>query len=325
MATRKVTINRENKDRLFNFIFGRKENQKWTLQLYNAVNHSNYRKPDEIKFNTLDNFLYVSMKNDTSFIFAGCMNLFEHQSTYNPNMPLRLMQYIAQLYDRYIAENKLDKYGKTLIELPVPRLVVFYNGEDSIQDEVTLRLSDSFDERLRKKSDIEVTVKMLNINAGHNKELMGACKPLSEYSWFVERIKQNNITNSLEDSVTLAIQAMPDSFEIKAFLKAHMAEVNNMLQMEYQEKNAKDLIAKANFKKGKEEGKKEGADKHLIQQICKKLSKGKDADTIADELEEELSVVQEIVDIAEAYAPVYDADKVFEEYCRSKEPVKRGN
>ncbi len=97
-------------------------------------------------------------------------------------MPLRLMQYIAQLYDRYIAENKLDKYGKTLIELPVPRLVVFYNGEDSIQDEVTLRLSDSFDERLRKKSDIEVTVKMLNINAGHNKELMGACKPLSEYS-----------------------------------------------------------------------------------------------------------------------------------------------
>lgn len=79
MATRKVTINRENKDRLFNFIFGRKENQKWTLQLYNAVNHSNYRKPDEIKFNTLDNFLYVSMKNDTSFIFAGCMNLFEHQ------------------------------------------------------------------------------------------------------------------------------------------------------------------------------------------------------------------------------------------------------
>ena len=253
MATTKVKINRENKDRLFNFIFGRKENKKWTLQLYNAVNHSDYKMASDIRFNTLDNFLYVSMKNDTSFLFAGCMNLFEHQSSYNPNMPLRLMQYIAQLYERYVVENNLDKYGSTLIELPVPKLVVFYNGEDQIDDEVTLKLSDSFDEKIRDKADIEVKVMMLNINAGHNNELMAACKPLSEYSWFVETIRRHNTTQSLEDSVTIAIQGMPDSFEIKEFLKAHMAEVNNMLQMEYQEKNAKDLIAKSNYKKGRAE------------------------------------------------------------------------
>lgn len=274
MSKKKVTINRENKDRLFNFIFGRKENRKWTLQLYNAVNHSSYRNSSEIRFNTLDNFLYVSMKNDTSFLFAGCMNLFEHQSTYNPNIPLRLMQYIAQLYEGYIVDNKLDKYGETLIELPVPRLVVFYNGEEDIQDEVLLKLSDSFDKRLCEKADIEVKVRMLNINAGHNKDLMEACKPLSEYSWFVETIRQHKKTMSLEDSVTQAIQGMPDSYEIKSFLKLHLAEVNSMLSMEYQEKNAKDLIAKANFKKGKESRDKE--------KITEMLKDGKTPEAIAD-------------------------------------------
>ena len=99
-----ISVSREHKDRLFNFIFGRPENKKWTLSLYNAVNGSSYDDETEIEFNTLEEYLYVHMKNDTSFLFVGYLSLYEHQSTYNPNMPLRMMQYISAVYDGYIIQ-----------------------------------------------------------------------------------------------------------------------------------------------------------------------------------------------------------------------------
>ncbi len=252
----KITINRENKDRLFNFIFGREENKKWTLELYNAVNKSDYKDESQIEFNTLDNFLYVSMRNDTSFIFSGSMSLYEHQSTYNPNIPLRFLQYVSQLYEKYINENELNKYGSKLVKLPVPKLVVFYNGTKELADETILKLSDSFDDDIRDKTDIEVVVRMYNINFGHSNDLMKACKPLYEYSGFVSRIRNNGM--NMVDAVTNAITEMPDDYVLKPFLSKHMSEVTNMLQMEYQEKQAKDLIARASRREGKEEGLVEG-------------------------------------------------------------------
>ncbi len=95
------------KDRLFRFIFGQEENRAWTLSLYNAVNDSAYMDANQITITTIQDILYLSMKNDTSFMMTGCMNLYEQQSSYNPNMPLRQMQYAAGLYEKYIKENKL--------------------------------------------------------------------------------------------------------------------------------------------------------------------------------------------------------------------------
>ena len=107
------------------------------------------------------------------------MNLYEQQSTYNPNMPVRLMQYAGNLYEKYIRQTKQNKFGKKLMHLPAPRLVVFYNGTDEQPEEKILKLSDSFPDGAL--SDIEVTVHMINVNYGKNQELMDACKPLAEY------------------------------------------------------------------------------------------------------------------------------------------------
>ncbi len=244
-----VTINREHKDRLFNFIFGTEANRKWTLQLYNAVNGSDYEDETQIAFNTLQNYLYVSMKNDTSFVIAGSMNLYEHQSTYNPNMPLRMLRYLSSLYSKYVADNSLDIFGETIIQLPVPKLVVFYNGDREVDDETTLRLSDSFLPEQKGRSDIEVKVRMLNINSGHNDKIFQVCKPLSEYSWLIDRIKKTKNLEGIENAVTKAIDQMPNDFEIKRFLTSFKQEVIDMMLAEEQEINALELIAKANEKK----------------------------------------------------------------------------
>ncbi|WP_024866532.1 Rpn family recombination-promoting nuclease/putative transposase [Butyrivibrio sp. FCS014] len=254
-----ISASREHKDRLFNFVFGRPENKKWTLSLYNAVNGSSYEDETEIEFNTLEEYLYVHMKNDTSFLFAGYISLYEHQSTYNPNMPLRMMQYISAVYDGYISSNDLDKYGEELLRIPTPKLVVFYNGTKDEPDEKILRLSDSFSKSTRKNADIEVKVRMININYGRNKELMEACRPLYEYSWFIQTIREfRKELKDIGEAVGRALGVMPEDFILKPFLREHMAEVANMLSEELQELNAKQLIARANYKKGQINGEKKG-------------------------------------------------------------------
>ncbi len=308
----KTGVNRKSKDRLFNFIFGREENKAWTLELYNAVNKSDYKDPSLIRFNTLDDYLYVSMMNDTSFIFSDFINLYEHQSTYNPNLPLRMMQYLSQVYEGYIREGNYDKYGNGIIELPVPRLVAFYNGTKEIEDERIIRLSDAFKPECKMKSDVEVKVRLFNINHGHNRELMEACKPLGEYAWFVDRVKSLVKSKPIKDAIGTAIFEMSDSFSIKSFLSVHMSEVTNMLSVELQEKEAKDLIARANRKIGVNIGIDWGMDKYLIKQVCKKLKMNKDINVIASELEEDVNKIKDICDVAKEYAPDYDVEKIFE-------------
>lgn len=130
--------NREYKDRLFRFVFRKKEDQ---LSLYNAVNGTHYTDPDALEINTLDNVLYLGMKNDISFLISGTMNLYEHQSTYNPNMPIRGLMYFSKLYEKYIAENNIDIYTNTRKELSFPQYLVFYNGTADEPERMEMKLS----------------------------------------------------------------------------------------------------------------------------------------------------------------------------------------
>lgn len=91
--------NNQYKDRLFNYIYGNEGNKAWTLSLYNAVNGSDYRDPDAIEITTIKEVLYLGMHNDVSFMISDEMNLYEQQSGYNPNMPLRQLQYAGNLYE----------------------------------------------------------------------------------------------------------------------------------------------------------------------------------------------------------------------------------
>ena len=118
-------VNREYKDRLFKFIFGNPENKAWTLSLYNAINNSSYADPEAIRLTTLEDAVYMSMKNDTSFLIGDTMNFYEQQSSFNPNMPMRFLIYAGILYGRYIDDkaNKYYKFSSTLQKAPTPRCI----------------------------------------------------------------------------------------------------------------------------------------------------------------------------------------------------------
>lgn len=244
----------EYRDRLFSFLFGSDEHKDWTLSLYNAVNGTSYTDPEMITITTIRQVLYMGMHNDVSFMIVEEMNLYEQQSSFNPNIPLRMLQYVGHLYEKLITEQKKNKYGKTLIRLPIPKLVVFYNGTDGQPDESILRLSDAFDENRRADADIQVTVRMININEGHSGRIMNVCQPLREYAWFVARVQDLEAAVSLEAAIDQAIEEMPETFVIKRYLEAHKSEVKEMLTTEYNEKKQMELF----FEDGRQEGRQEG-------------------------------------------------------------------
>ena len=246
------TVSREYKDRLFNFLFGAEENREWTLSLYNAVNRSHYTDASLIQITTIREVMYLSMRNDVSFLIADEMNLYEQQSSFNPNMPLRQLQYAGNLYEKYITEHKLNKYGTRLLALPVPKLVVFYNGTPEREDETILRLSDSFPEGA--EADIEVRVRMININYGRSEDILESCEPLKEYAWLVEEIRKNRLDAQIEQAVDMAIAEMPKEYVIKPFLEAHQVEVKGMLLTEYNETETMELFREEGRAEGRLEG-----------------------------------------------------------------------
>ncbi len=263
-------VTNTNKDRLFCFIFGNENNKKWTLSLYNAVNGTNYDNPDDVEITTMKDVIYMGMKNDVSFILSSEISLYEHQSTYNPNMPVRQLMYLARQYDKYIKHTDQNIYGSSKMKLPVPRLVVFYNGQDDKDDRI-LKLSDLFMDGVDpSRSDVEVTVHMYNIRPMYNSELLKDCKILAEYSWFVEEVRKNCKTMDTALAVDKAISDMPEDFEIKRFLMEHRAEVKNMSITEYDEAKTIELFQK------------EARDHRDREKITYMLRRGKTVEEIVD-------------------------------------------
>jgi len=262
---RETAVNRKVKDRLFRFIF---ENDKEALlQLYNALNGTDYKDTADIEIVTLEDIVYMSMKNDVAFIIAEVLNLYEHQSTLNPNMPLRLMLYLGQEYQKIITMRQHNIYGTKKIRMPVPRCVVFYNGSKDLPDEQTLYLSDSFESTegnssRKTQSDVELKVHMLNINYGHNMELMEKCRRLQEYAYFIDRINQNLKEGfALKKAVDQAVLHCIENDILADILEPHRMEVRNMLLAEYDEKKTMGYLQKEAQEEGIAKGIKEGIER----------------------------------------------------------------
>lgn len=315
-------INTKYKDRLFSFIFGNAERKDWTLSLYNAVNGSSYTNPEDIELMTMEDVLYMGMKNDMTFLITDIVNMYEQQSSYNPNMPVRKLMYAARFYDRYIHLNKLNIYGTKQLRLPIPKLVTFYNGKEDREDRI-LELKDAFQTKdgrfMDVEPDIQVRVRMININYGKNKELMEACRPLADYAWFVAEIRRyNNKTMSIEAAVDKALDNMSEDSMLKKFLIANKAEVKQMCITEYNEAETMEQFRN----EGREEGREEGELLHLIKTIYKKMLKGKTSDTIADEVEEDIIMIEQIKQAIIEYRKdckneEFDADQVLLIYYRN--------
>ncbi len=250
-----VNANREHKDRFFKKVFSTK---KALLSLYNAVNGTDYDNPDDIEINTIEDFLYLSMKNDVSFLFTETMNLYEHQSTVNPNMPFRGFMYFAKLYQKTLfADN--DFFSSSLIKIPTPQFVVFYNGTKDEPDVSELRLGDAFSEEGRFKPAIECTATVLNINYEHNKELMEKCKELRDYALLIHRIRKYRAEGQpLANAIDLAIDDCIRDDVLRDILETHRMEARDMLFTEYNEevhiKNEKEISYKDGYGDGYDNG-----------------------------------------------------------------------
>ena len=200
----------------------------------------------------------MGMKNDVSFIITETINFYEQQSSFNPNVPLRIFGYAEKSYSKYIEDHKLNVHSTILQKIPTPRCVCFYNGPYKKEDKVILRLSDAFMDNTE-EPQIEVTVTMYNINYGHNKELLDACKPLMEYSWFVEeirKIKKNG--NEIGIAVDMALDSMPEDFVIRQFLLENRAEVKDVFLTEYNEQKTMAAFRDEGYEEGRAEGRAEG-------------------------------------------------------------------
>ena len=226
-------VNRKFKDSLFRMVFHGKEE---LLSLYNAVNGSAYTNADDLEINTLEDAVYMGMKNDISFLFASYLNLYEAQSTSNPNMPLRGTIYFADLLKGWIESNQLDVYSEKQIMIPRPKYIIFYNGLKEEPERRILRLSDSFEGERDEEAALECTAVMLNINYGYNRELMEKCQTLHDYSWFVEVVRQGVRTGkTLENAVDEAIDKSLKEGVLKDLLRKNRAEVKNVVLTEYNE------------------------------------------------------------------------------------------
>lgn len=295
---RNVTVNRKHKDSLFRIIFKEK---KELLSLYNALAGTAYENEDELTITTDEDVIYIHMKNDISFILDAYLNLYEHQSTVNPNMPMRGLLYMADLYKPLVMGNKL--YSKKIVKIPNPKYIVFYNGTEEKSDRWDVRLSDAF---VHKESggDIEVVAHMLNINYGHNKELMEKCEKLREYAILIATIRKYQEQGmDLEKAVSLALDECLEKGILTEILRKERAVIMNSILTEFDEESYASMLRDEGFEDGREIGKKEGKIEGKIEGIVRMcISFGISKTEAVKKIKEELNISQEE---AESYVEKY--------------------
>lgn len=301
-------MNREHKDRLFKKVFSEKKD---LLSLYNAINDSDYDDPEELQIYTMDNFIYMRMKNDLSFLLDMTLSVYEHQSTYNPNMALRGFFYMSAALQKYVALHDLDLYSSARIPIPVPGYYVFYNGTKDIPDKSELLLTDSMDfPDAEERSCVQFMAHMININAGHSSGIMSKCPRLYEYALLIEEIRQNQKEGlSFEEAAVKAVDTCIQKGILKDILLGNKAEVTEMILEEYNESkhiaNEKELSfqegvqqERANTLKEKERADEAAKrEEYAVQKskILMMLLQKKSEEEIAERLKLPLEEIQKIV------------------------------
>lgn len=283
------TLNRNHKDKVFRLLFNDRKN---LLELYNCLNNTAYENADNLTITTLDNAIFMKMKNDVSFIVAGNICLYEHQSAICPNMPLRGLFYLSDLYKTILTDIELSSSRQ--IKIPTPHYIVFYNGERDLEDISEQKLSDAF-ENGERSGCIELTVKMININFGHNMKLLESCKTLYGYSYFVSKIRHYKKNMSTEEAAIAAIDECIQKGILADFLKSQKSEVIAMSIYEYDEEKAKKVYYEDGVAEGMAEGIAAGKAEGIAESIFELLEeKGNIPETLKDTVynEKDISILR---------------------------------
>ena len=264
-----ATANRKYKDTVFRKLFSDRKN---LLSLYNAINGTAYTDETQLEIVTLENAIYMGMKNDLAFIINTNLFLYEHQSTYNPNMPLRDLFYISGEYQKLVDWKKL--YKSTRMIITAPNFIVFYNGTQEKEDCWTDYLSESY-ENFSGEPNLELKVITFNVNEGHNQELMEQCRILKEYAQYVAKVRRYSEEMELNEAVERAVDESIQENILREFLQKNRAEVIGMSIFEYHEDQEEEL-RKMEYKSGREDKSREVAislaeDGESVERIAKVL------------------------------------------------------
>jgi hypothetical protein len=266
-----MTGNREYKSDVFSMLMEDKNN---ALQVYNAVNGSDYTDPELIETHTLEKGISLSVRNDAAFVLDMNLSIYEHQSTICPNMPVRELIYFTYILQRIIKNRNI--YGRSLVRIPIPRFAVFYNGEENQPAQYDMRLSDAFEHPVE-NPEIELICKVYNINFGYNDELLDKCPVLKEYMIFVDYVRENHKENdydNLQDAIERAIDRYMEENILRGFFMEHRSEVVKVMQLDY----TFDRQILLEREEGRTEGRTEGWEKSIEQM----LRKGRTPEEIAD-------------------------------------------
>ena len=216
--------NREYKSDVFSMLM---ENKSYALEVYNALNHSDYKNPEEVEIIRLERGISLSIRNDASFLIDMNMSFYEHQSTYNPNMPLRSMIYYVNALEDWLKRKNLDLFGRKRIQLPTPHFVVFYNGTEKRPEYEEMRLSEAFCHKTDEPG-IEVRCRVYNINPDNNRTLKERSAVLEGYTYFVEKVRTYRKENmGLEEAVDLAIEDCIKNHVLEDFFRDRKDEVKD--------------------------------------------------------------------------------------------------
>ena len=254
------------KDTVFRFLFS---DPVHALGLYNAINGTDYRDPSLLTFNTLENAIYMNIKNDLSFLLANQVNVYEQQSTPSANMPLRDLFYIADLFQKQFLNKSI--YSSKRVQIPTPRFVVFYNGIIKQPEYIQLKLSDSFASLQDTPKDaprLELKVDVYNINKGMNEELKAKCPVLREYTEYIDTVRKYAKTMDISSAVEKAVDDCIRKNILREFLLKQKSEVVKMSIYDFDMEQEMKLLRQDEREIGREEG--------VLSIIRKLIQKGMD-------------------------------------------------
>ena len=296
-------VNEKYKDSVFRMLVN---DRSVALEIYNAMNGSNYNNPDEVIVTTLKNAIYMGVKNDASFIIASQLMLYEQQSTVNPNMPLRDLEYVACLMAALTYNANI--YSRRLIRLPEPKFVVFYNGKEKIPERYEMKLSDAYEKHTDNPA-LELKIDVLNINPGYNEDLLKRSPTLYQYMEFVSTVRKFQNKYPFDEAIELAIDECVKNGVLSDFLEKNRAEVLRMNIFEYdQEKHIK-----MEKEESLEEGIQIGEQNILMKQVGAKIKKGYTIDQIAELLEYPVDEIEPIYNMVRESADSYKVKKMASE------------
>lgn len=250
-----MSQNREYKSDLFSMLM---EVPEYALEVYNVLNDSHYTDPSQILIMKLEKGVLLSIRNDASFLLDSYLNLYEHQSTYNPNMPLRFLIYFSNLMLELIKEKEYDLFGRKQIPIPTPKFVVFYNGIENRPDREEMRLSDAY-EHQEERYEMDLQCVAYNINPGYNEHIQKNSRVLSGYTTFVEKVRKYAETEStLKDAVRRAVDECIGEDILAEFFREHRGEVVEMAALDFTFERREKLIRRDSLEEGLITGRQEG-------------------------------------------------------------------